>query len=124
MDDEIFCFGSNLRGIHGKGSALYARMHYGAKMGVGEGRCGQAYAIPTKTTPWERREIGAIAASVNRFLSYARRHPELRFKVVRIGCMNAGFSDDQMAPLFEGAPENCFFDPLWERFGLKCWENG
>jgi hypothetical protein len=41
--------------------------------------------------------------------------------VVRIGCGRAGFTDDQMAPLFLDAPANCSFDPLWEKYGLKPW---
>src|SRR5262249_41455073 len=34
---EIFVFGSNEAGRHGKGAALHARKHYGAKYGVGFG---------------------------------------------------------------------------------------
>lgn len=45
---EIFVFGSNLAGRHGKGAALYARQHYGAIYGQGVGRQGNSYAIPTK----------------------------------------------------------------------------
>jgi len=45
---EIFIFGSNEAGRHGKGAALHARQHHGAEYGVGVGRTGDAYAIPTK----------------------------------------------------------------------------
>ena len=45
---QIFVFGSNLAGRHGKGAALHARSYYGAKYGVGEGRTGKSYAVPTK----------------------------------------------------------------------------
>ena len=44
----IFVFGSNLAGRHGKGAALWARQHRGAVYGVGVGRTGDSYAIPTK----------------------------------------------------------------------------
>ena len=44
----IFVFGSNLAGRHGAGAALYAARKYGAKYGVGVGRTGDAYALPTK----------------------------------------------------------------------------
>lgn len=47
-DDWIFVFGSNLAGGHGAGAAKAAREHYGARYGVGSGRTGRAYAIPTK----------------------------------------------------------------------------
>ena len=44
----IFAFASNLAGRHGKGAALRARQNYGAVYGIGVGRAGNAYAIPTK----------------------------------------------------------------------------
>lgn len=49
---HVFVFGSNLQGRHGKGAALAAVREYGATYGVGVGRQGMAYAIPTKSTPW------------------------------------------------------------------------
>ena len=47
----IFVFGSNLRGIHGKGAALHAKQKHGAVQGVGEGLRGNSYALPTKKRP-------------------------------------------------------------------------
>lgn len=41
--NEIFVFGSNLAGRHGRGSAYTAKLHYGAKYGVGVGRTGQTH---------------------------------------------------------------------------------
>lgn len=48
MREVVFVFGSNLAGRHGKGAALEAAQHWGAQYGVGEGRTGNAYALPTK----------------------------------------------------------------------------
>jgi hypothetical protein len=45
---EIFVFGSNLAGRHGKGSALEALKKHGAIYGQGVGPQGASYAIPTK----------------------------------------------------------------------------
>ena len=45
--NEIFVFGSNLAGFHGGGAARIANEHFGAEWGVGVGRTGQCYAIPT-----------------------------------------------------------------------------
>ena len=50
-EDEIFVFGSNLKGIHGAGAALFARTHCGAVLGQGEGLQGQSYALPTCDGP-------------------------------------------------------------------------
>jgi hypothetical protein len=118
---SIFVFGSNRKGIHGAGTAKIAVQQYGAKFGVGEGRTGQAYAIPTKETPYKRLRLSDVREGIEWFLVYAHEHPELEFRVVRIGCGLAGFTDDQMAPLFLDAPENCSFDPVWEKYGLKPW---
>lgn len=45
--EVIFVFGSNLAGRHGLGAARTALLEYGASYGVGEGRTGRSYAIPT-----------------------------------------------------------------------------
>jgi hypothetical protein len=106
-DGAIFVFGSNLAGIHGAGSAKEAHVNWGAEWGVGVGRTGRAYAIPTKPAPYkESLAVEMIAKHVMDFLAYARAHPELEFHCVRIGCGRAGYTDRQMAPLFKGAPSN------------------
>ena len=118
---KIFVFGSNTQGIHGKGAARDAYEFYGAEWGVGEGRTGYSFAIPTKLSVRRVRRLVDIRASVDLFMEYAKAHPELDFLVTRVGCGYAGFNDDQMAPMFQGSPDNCSFDPRWERFGLKPW---
>lgn len=112
---RIFVFGSNLAGRHGKGAALAARLEYGAVPGVGMGRTGNAYAIPTKDWHLQPLPLTAIAIHVARFIDYAKEHPELVFEVTRIGCGLAGYADDQMAPLFREAPENCELPPRWRQ---------
>lgn len=97
--DEIFVFGSNLRGFHGGGAAA-AAMKWGAKWGQGEGLQGQTYAIPTMFDT-----VAEIKPYVGRFLDFARQHPEMRFLVTSIGCGIAGFNYKQIAPLFEKAIE-------------------
>lgn len=110
---KIFVFGSNLAGRHGKGTALEALQKHGAEYGVGEGRTGQAYAIPTKDHQLRPRSLGCIDLSVETFLRYARGHPELTFEVCRIGCGNAGYTDDEIAPMFASAPDNCQLPEGW-----------
>lgn len=104
---EIFVFGSNLRGAHGKGAALAAVKEHGAVYGVGEGRMGNSYALPTKGHRIETLSLDQIRIrSVHNFLSYARLHPELTFRLTPVGCGLAGYKPDQIAPLFSGAPAN------------------
>lgn len=106
----IFVFGSNLAGRHGKGAALEARQKYNAEYGVGVGRTGNAYAIPTKGHRLEVLALDTIKRYVDNFLVYARQNPELQFKVTAIGCGLAGYTPEQIAPMFKGYPENCVLD--------------
>jgi hypothetical protein len=104
---HVFVFGSNLRGRHGKGAALTAATSWGAEEGVGSGRTGMAYAIPTKIHPYQVLSVPVIGRHIERFLDYAAAHPDLTFLVTPIGCGLAGFTAEQIAPYFAGAPENC-----------------
>lgn len=110
---RIFVFGSNLAGRHGKGAALTARRDYLAEYGVGQGRTGNSYAIPTKGYSMEVLPLSAIECYVSRFIDYAKQHPELTFNVTRVGCGLAGYKDEQIAPFFADAPENCVLPEGW-----------
>ena len=96
--NEIFVFGSNLAGMHGGGAARLAYEQFGAEWGVGVGRTGQCYAIPTM-----HGGVEEIRPYVEDFIRYAEQHPELIFLVTRIGCGIAGFTEEQIAPLFAEA---------------------
>jgi len=105
----VFVFGSNLAGQHGAGAAKFACRHRSAQYGVGEGRTGNAYAIPTKDQMLRTLHIDEIAFRVRRFIRYARDNPEVLFQVTPIGCGLAGYKPEQIAPLFIDAPTNCQF---------------
>lgn len=114
----IFVFGSNLAGRHGKGSALLARQRYGAVYGIGVGRTGNAYAIPTKDENIKTLPIHRIKYYVDQFIDYANQHPELTFEVVKVGCGLAGYNEDEIKPLFKGCPDNCHLPDGWRSFGI------
>jgi len=103
---DILVFGSNLAGKHGAGSALHAKRFYGAKYGVGVGRQGTSYAIPTKDKNLKVLPLDQIESYVKDFLKYAKENPDLSFDVVKIGCGLAGYTPDQIAPMFVGYSEN------------------
>lgn len=111
---EIFVFGSNLKGVHGAGAALHARKNFGAQLGVGFGRTGDAYAIPTKSTPYVTMSLPEIEPYIYQFVLYAKDNPMLTFKVTAIGTGLAGYRHDVIAKLFKGSPRNCVFDKRWE----------
>lgn len=110
---RIFVFGSNLAGQHGGGAAQHARLRHGAEIGIGEGPTGTAYAIPTCDAHIRALPLERIGEAVTTFIAYARRNPAVTFEVTRIGCGIAGFIDQQIAPLFAGAPENCLLPDGW-----------
>ncbi len=123
MSDQIVVFGSNLSGFHGAGAAKTARTDHGALYGVGNGPTGNSYALPTKDKKLNSLPIKEVEKYVEEFIDYAQRHPELKFKVTKIGCGLAGFLDAEIAPLFQNAPDNCEFDEGWKTFwtGKKYW---
>lgn len=110
---NIFVFGSNIAGRHGKGAALYARKNHGAIYGQGIGRQGNSYAIPTKNLFLESYPLETIKFHVDTFIMYANKHPELIFNVTRIGCGLAGYTDIDIAPMFRDAPINCILPDGW-----------
>lgn len=131
-DNMIFVFGSNLGGIHGAGAAAYARDARGARMGIGVGRTGQSYAIPTKGVrfgdpekgeTWGKAFVGStlnlniIKAYVDEFIQYAKDNPHYCFQVTRIGCGLAGLKDSDIAPMFIKCDKfnmpNVYFDNVW-----------
>lgn len=124
--NTVFVFGSNLAGRHGKGAALVAKERFGATPGVGRGRMGQSYGIPTKgdgpVSPVTgkpalvTRSLADIAKEVNAFIAYAKHNPDEKFFVTRIGCNLAGYSDGEIAPMFADAPANCSFALEWRPY--------
>ena len=97
-EDEDFVFGSNLAGNHAGGAARVARKRFGAIMGQGVGMQGQSYAIPTM-----QGGVETIRPYVDDFIELAREWDQTTFYVTRIGCGIAGFTDEEIAPLFAEA---------------------
>ena len=105
--NQIFVFGSNTEGRHGKGAARVA-MKFGARYGEATGPQGRTYAIVTKELSKGCRSVPLelIAEQVTEFLEYARSEPELEFLVSPIGCGLAGYRPEEIAPMFAERPEN------------------
>lgn len=105
--NEIFVFGSNLKGLHAGGAARFAYDRFGAEWGNGNGIQGQSYAIPTLSNPGgmalHMLPLSEIKKYVDEFLQFAEQHRDLVFLVTPIGCGIAGFTPQQIAPLFKAA---------------------
>lgn len=100
LPGQVFVFGSNEAGNHGRGAAAQAK-RWGARRGVGYGHAGATFAIPTKPGDVRLRlSLGAIRRYVDTFVTYARSRPDLTFLVTEIGCGLAGYAPTEVAPLF------------------------
>ena len=97
-EDEVFVFGSNLEGRHGGGAARVAYDKFGAIWGQGVGLQGRSYGIPTM-----QGGVETIKPYTDEFIAYAKQHPEKKFYVTPIGCGIAGFTEEEIAPLFKDA---------------------
>lgn len=114
----IFVFGSNEAGRHGKGAAKTALEKYGAIYGKGVGLQGQSYAIPTKGQDANRRlytlPLDRIRKHVNDFIEFARQTPGNVYWLTPIGCGLAGYSPNDIAPMFIGAPDNVLLPQIFK----------
>lgn len=97
-DNEVFVFGSNVDGIHAGGASRLAYDKWGAKWGISVGRMGKTYAIPTVG---QTLTLDVIEAYVTQFIEYVEANETTTFYVTEIGCGNAGFTPEQIAPLFK-----------------------
>jgi hypothetical protein len=129
---RIFVFGSNELGIHGGGAARAARLKHGAILHQGFGLQGDSFGIPTCSKPTGEPDheisLDKVSQYVRLFVEFARENTEWDFEVTQIGCGLAGWTAEQIAPLFADAPSNCEFDTAWEpwlgeecRTGRKYW---
>jgi hypothetical protein len=108
---QVFVFGANLAGRHGKGAALHAAQYWGAERGSGYGwqgfgSKGTSYAIPTKDRQLRPLPLSEIAKYAADFAREAALWPDRQFILTRVGCGLAGYTDAQIAPLFRGLSPN------------------
>ena len=118
--DQIFVFGSNTQGRHGRGAALTARLKFGAIYGKPEGIQGKSFAIITKDLTKKThpsRTASQIISQINKLYEYATLHPDKEF-IIPYKCtdynLNA-YSSEEMAKMFASSeiPDNIVFDKLF-----------
>lgn len=113
---QIFVFGSNKRGVHGAGAARYAMDYLGAVFGEWDGITGKTYAIPTKDEYIETMDIEEIFKYVAKFVKFTKENYHLDFFITGIGCGLAGYTPEEIAPLFRDCGANCSFPDTWEPY--------
>lgn len=85
---------------------MYASRKHQAVYGQGLGRQGSSFAIPTKGYRLETLPLYRISNYVKMFLEYAECNPNLSFNVTAIGCGLAGYTPEDIAPMFKNHPDN------------------
>jgi len=126
-NNQIFVFGSNTQGRHGKGSALFARQKFGAIYGQPKGLQGQSYAIVTKDL--KKRKHPSIKSSdiidqIKELYLFAKENSELEFVVAYSGTKENlnGYSNQEMADMFSNIeiPKNIIFEYEFYKLIKNC----
>ena len=121
-DNQFFVFGSNFEGRHGKGSALYARTHFGAIYGQAKGLQGQSYAIITKDLtkriqPSVTEDF--IIEQIKELYDLANLNKDKEYLIAYngLGKNLNGYSAQQMANMFSfyEIPENIIFEENFQK---------
>jgi len=115
--NQIFVFGSNTQGRHGKGAALKAKERFGAIYGQAYGLQGQSYAIVTKDlTTYKHPSISSehIINQIKKLYLFAEENRNLEFLVAYSGTkinLN-GYSNQEMFDMFFTLepPKNIVFE--------------
>lgn len=117
-DNGVFVFGSNTEGRHGKGAALYARKHFGARYGQARGLQGKSFGIVT--TDLTKKYLPSVTPSeiisqIYDLYEYASKNPQIDF-FISYGGHNqtylCGYTSEQMAIFFSAneRPSNIIFE--------------
>ncbi len=96
--NEVYVFGAKPNGNHKSGAAKKALEYFGATQGQGEGLSGQSYAIPV-----HKYRTHKMDEAVKRFVGFAKKHPNLLFYVLPVGCGSAGMDINCVAEMFSSA---------------------
>lgn len=115
-EDTVFVFGSNMAGTHQGGAAKIALLHFGATKGVGRGWAGQSYAIPTMNEHLQQMPLSQIEHYVDDFKIYTKHHPKIKYFLTSVGCGVAGYTVEEIAPMFKGISNNVIFPASFRPF--------
>ena len=129
--NQIFVFGSNTQGRHGKGAALWAKENAGAIYGLPSGPQGKSYAIITKDLTVSKHpsiSSGIIIEQMKQFYLWCRQNPLLTFIVAYSGVRTNlnGYTSLGMAKMFSLAlnntdmPDNIIFEENFAKLIEQC----
>lgn len=134
-ENQIFVFGSNPEGRHGKGAAKIA-LNYGAKYGQGRGLQGNAYGLVTKNlrpgyyekeTGIKYNRYGPKSLSITQIiknmkdlyeLAITKKETEFMVVYTSSGRNLNGYTASDMANMFRDAgpiPDNIVFEEIFSK---------
>lgn len=103
---QVIVVGTNMNGHHLGGAAAQAHKDFGLAWGIAEGISGQTYAFPTLERQMTKRGIKALERSRDRLYETARALPEKEFLLTPIGTGIAGYTYEEVTPVFTDLPPN------------------
>lgn len=105
--NQIFVCGTNEAGIHAGGAAAQAYKDFGALMGQSRGAIGgQSYGVITLDHNMQKVSLKDIENQARDLATCALANPNKEFLLTPVGTGIAGFTIDEMSPLFDNMPEN------------------
>jgi hypothetical protein len=119
---RIFCFGSNTKGWHSKGAALFALNERGAIRYQAEGLQGTSYGIPTRKPRFATGaalvtlSLEEIYQNILRFIDFSIENSQLDYEMTRIACGHGGKKDSEIAPMFRTAPVHVLLPEEWKAY--------
>ncbi len=111
----IFVFESDLRGNHTEGDTLIAVARWGTRTRMAAGFYSHSLEITTTRGDSKPLPLAALSGTIDFFLTTAETWSHFTFRVGRIGCGLAGYTNEEMAPMFATAPDSCEFSPEWSQ---------
>ena|ERR1035437_2722166 len=129
-DNQIFVFGANTQGRHGKGAALIAKTKFGAIYGQARGLQGKCFAIVTKDLTKKIHpsvDRDEIIDEIGNLYELASKNTDKEYLVAYngVGINLSGYSNHDMANMFcsFSIPPNVIFEEsfleLFEDFYKK-----
>ena len=101
-ENEMFVFGSNVGGVHEKGTALDAKTKFGAIEDNASGYQGQSYAVITKKD-WRVEKsstLNEIQEEIRIMLITAKMSKDKTFLVTKLGSGLGGYTTEEIKKLF------------------------
>ena len=108
--NEVFCFGSNLVGLHLGGAAKLAKDKFGAIDGQAWGLQGQSFAIPTLCSNFQKIPLKSIKTSLLLFKKFVEDNHDKTFYFTPIGTGIAGFTHDEIKSILPKFSSNVIVD--------------